>query len=97
LIIITHYGYSDGSGEFYVVIDATKCNGCGKCTKECPQKALEMTMLLIDLEDKEVAAVTEQHRKKIKYTCSACKPESGNAACVMACQTQAIACVWNPR
>jgi len=56
-----------------------------------------MTVLLIDLEDKAVAAVTEEHRKKIKYTCSSCKPESGNAPCVIACQAQAIACVWNPR
>ena len=95
--MITHYGYSDGSGEFYVVIDAAKCNGCGNCIEKCPQKALEMTTLLIDLEDKTVAAVTEQHRKKIKYTCSSCKPENGGSPCVMACSQDAIKCVWNPR
>ena len=56
-----------------------------------------MTTLLIDLEDKTVAAVTEQHRKKIKYTCSSCKPETGGSPCVMACSQDAIKCVWNPR
>ncbi len=80
-----------------MVIDAGKCDGCGKCVATCPQKALEMTTLFIDLEDKSVAAVTEQHRKKIKYTCSSCKPESGKAPCVLACERGAIKCVWNPR
>jgi len=79
------------------VIDAAKCIGCGICIRECPQKAIEMTTLLIDLEDKAVAAVTEEHRKKIKYTCSSCKPENGTAPCVVVCQAHAIACVWNSR
>lgn len=95
--MITHYGYSDGSGEFYVVIDAEKCSGCEKCVEKCPQKALEMDTLLIDLEDKVVATVTEQHRKKIKYTCSSCRPESGSSPCVLACLPQAIKCIWNAR
>jgi ferredoxin len=80
--MITHYGYSDGSGEYYIVIDAAKCNGCGECVKVCPQSALELVPMFIDLDDKTVAAVTEQQRKNIKYACSPCK---------------AIWCVWNPR
>ncbi len=97
MFIITYYGYCDGSGEFYVVIDAEKCDGCGKCVTKCPQNALQMETQLIDLEDKLVAAVTEQHRKKIKYTCSPCKPETGKTLCVMTCKQGAIRCVWNPR
>lgn len=95
--MITHYGYSDGSGEYYIIIDAEKCNGCGKCVEQCPQSALEMAILLINLEDKAVAAVTEQHRKRIKYTCSSCRPESNNAPCVLSCKQGAIKCVWIPR
>lgn len=95
--MITHYGYSDGSGEYYIVIDAEKCIGCAKCVVQCPQSALELVALLIDLEDKTVAAVTEQHRRKIKYTCSPCKPESGKAPCVLACAEKAIWCVWKPQ
>jgi Fe-S-cluster-containing hydrogenase component 2 len=64
---------------------------------QCPQSALEMVTLLIDLEDKTVAAVSEQHRNKIKYTCSACKPESGKAPCVLVCAEKAIWCVWKPQ
>ena len=42
MLMITHYGYTDGSGEYYIVIDSDKCNGCGKCVQKCPQKALEL-------------------------------------------------------
>jgi NAD-dependent dihydropyrimidine dehydrogenase PreA subunit len=97
LVIITHYGYTDGSGEYYIVIDSDKCIGCGVCVKQCPQGALQLEEEFIDLEDKTVAAVTEEHRKKIKYTCSACKPENNNTPCVLACETKAIKCSWNPR
>jgi ferredoxin len=95
--IITHYGYIDGSGEYYIVVDSDKCNGCGKCVESCPQKALVLVTEFIDLEDKTVAAVSEEHRKKISYTCQACKPESHQAPCILACPSKAISCVWNPR
>ncbi|TRO52748.1 4Fe-4S dicluster domain-containing protein [Candidatus Bathyarchaeota archaeon] len=92
--MITHYGYTDGSGEYYVVIDTAKCNGCGKCVKVCPQSALELVSMFIDLDDKTVAAVTEQQRKNIKYACSPCKPESEKTPCTLACNEKAIWCVW---
>ena len=95
--IITHYGYCDGSGEYYIVIDSDKCNGCGKCIEICPQKALQLQTEFIDLEDKTVATVTEEHRKKIKYTCSSCRPETNQTPCILACDLKAINSVWNPR
>jgi Fe-S-cluster-containing hydrogenase component 2 len=95
--MITHYGYTDGSGEYYIVIDSDKCHGCGKCVETCPQNALKLETEFIDLEDKTVAAVSEEHRKKIKYTCGLCNPESGNTPCILACEPKAIRCVWNPR
>lgn len=94
--MITHYGYIDGSGEFYIIIDSDKCNSCGECVKQCPQNALEMVTEFIDFEDKTVAAVSEQHRKKIKYTCTACKPETNKTPCTIACPQGAINCVWKP-
>jgi len=94
--MITHYGYIDGSGEYYISIDAEKCNGCCKCIKECPQQALELGSVMVDLEEKLVATVAENHRRKIKYTCSPCKPESGKAPCVVACDQNAITCTWKP-
>jgi Fe-S-cluster-containing hydrogenase component 2 len=55
-----------------------------------------METMLIDLDDKTVAVVTEEHQKKIKYTCQPCKPETGKTPCVTACEKNAIKCVWNP-
>jgi ferredoxin len=95
--MITHYGYIDGSGEYFIVIDSDKCSGCGKCVEICPQKALLLQTEFIDLEDKTVAAVSEEHRKKIKYTCFPCKPETNNTPCVNACEPKAIKCNWNPK
>jgi Fe-S-cluster-containing hydrogenase component 2 len=95
--MITHYGYIDGSGEYFIVIDSDKCSGCGKCVEICPQKALLLRTEFIDLEDKMVAAVSEEHRKKIKYTCSSCKPETNNTLCVIGCESKAIKCNWNPK
>jgi Fe-S-cluster-containing hydrogenase component 2 len=95
--MITHYGYTDGSGEYYIVVDSDKCNGCGKCAKACPQRALELITEFIDLEDKTVAAVSEEHRKKIHYTCGTCKPEQNQTPCVTACSSKAVKCIWNPK
>jgi NAD-dependent dihydropyrimidine dehydrogenase PreA subunit len=92
--IITHYGYSDGSGEYYVTIDTDKCNGCGKCVRQCPQSALQLETMFIDLEDRTVVSVTEEHRKKIKYTCSSCKPESFTPPCKITCEAEAITLTW---
>ena len=30
------YGYSDGTGEYYITMDTGKCDGCGKCVAACP-------------------------------------------------------------
>jgi NAD-dependent dihydropyrimidine dehydrogenase PreA subunit len=95
--VITYYGYSDGSGEYYIVVDSDKCSGCGKCLEKCPQKALQLETQFIDLEDKTVVAIKEEHRKKIKYTCAACKPEINQAPCVLACKSEAVKCSWNPK
>ena len=95
--VITYYGYTDGSGEYYIVIDAEKCNSCEECIKACPQSALKMEAMFIDLEDKMVAAVTEEHRKKIRYTCSPCKPEEEKLPCVLSCTQNAIKCIWKPK
>ncbi|MCW4025234.1 MAG: 4Fe-4S binding protein [Candidatus Bathyarchaeota archaeon] len=92
--MITYYGYSDGSGEYYIVIDADKCNGCGKCVTACPNSALQLETMLIDLDDKTVASVTEQERKKLRYTCSPCKPESSKTPCTIACEQDAIKTSW---
>jgi len=94
--MIIYYGYRDSSGEYYIIVDSEKCDGCGKCIKQCPQNALEVATMMIDLEDKLVAAVKKEHIKKIKYTCSPCKPENNATLCMSACEKKAILCIWNP-
>lgn len=92
--IIIHFGYSDGSGEYYIIIDTVKCNGCGECVQKCPQSALTLETMLIELEDKTVASVKEEHRKKLKYTCSSCKPQTSKVPCELACESKALKLTW---
>jgi NAD-dependent dihydropyrimidine dehydrogenase PreA subunit len=91
--LITYYGYTDGSGEYFVIIDSKKCNGCGRCIEQCPKAALHLKTMFIDLEDKTVAAVKEEHRNKIKYTCAGCKPEKNLSPCVVSCSAGAVKCI----
>jgi ferredoxin len=92
--LITYYGYTDGSGEYFIAIDSDKCTGCGKCIEQCPQAALRLESVFVDLEDKTVAAVKEEHRNKIKYTCGGCKPEENRAKCVVSCPFGAVKCIF---
>jgi ferredoxin len=92
--MLANYGYTDGSGEYYITIDTDKCNGCGECVKVCPATVLE---IITDDYDEFVAAVTDQERKKIKYSCAPCKPlgaSPGGSPCVKACETEAISHTW---
>ncbi|MCL1965987.1 MAG: 4Fe-4S binding protein [Candidatus Bathyarchaeota archaeon] len=91
--MITYYGYTDGSGEYYVIIDSDKCTSCEKCVKQCPKNALQLTLEFIDLEDKPVASIKKEYCNKIKYICTECKPEKNNTPCVLSCPSKAIKCV----
>ena len=93
--MITYYGYTDGSGEYFVVIDSDKCNGCGVCVEQCPKGVLQVELMFIDLEDKPVAVVKEECCNKIGYTCAACKPETNQAPCVLSCPVGAVRCVFD--
>jgi NAD-dependent dihydropyrimidine dehydrogenase PreA subunit len=72
-----HYGYKDGSGDFFIIIDTDKCNGCGKCVQACPYQVLEIVSNDYDIEGGNMASVREEQRKKIKYACAPCKPITG--------------------
>jgi ferredoxin len=95
--MIANFGYKDGSGEFYISIDTDKCNGCGDCVPVCPAGVLEIRDNDFDpLAEEKMAAVKEEHRKKIKYSCSPCKPEANmkNIPCIMSCKLDAIVHSW---
>ena len=92
--MIAHYGYKDGSGEYFIIIDTDKCIGCkGLCVDACSVGVLEM---IEDDYGDVVGAVTEEHRKKIKYTCAPCKPTSGDVvpSCLSACDREGMTHSW---
>jgi ferredoxin len=87
------YGYKDGSGEWFIIIDTDRCDGCGRCVEACPADALEVGEDQFDpLSEKPVARAKERERNKIRYTCAPCQPGYGKALppCVAACQPGAI-------
>ena len=92
-----NYGYKDGSGEYYITIDTDLCNSCNDCVDMCPEGVLEVVENELDpLAEEFVARVTEEHRKKIKYSCGPCKPVTGERKlpCFIACEAKAITHSW---
>lgn len=90
---VAHYGYADGSGEYYISIDTGKCDGCGKCVEVCPQQVFAV---ILDDYDESVVAVSEDHRKKLRYTCTGCKPVQNRPPlpCLEACARDALRHSW---
>ena len=90
-----HYGYKDGSGEYFIVIDTEVCAKCedGECVPACPQGVLERIQ---DDYDDTVCAVKESFRNKLKYACAPCKPVGTTAKppCLSACGSSGIRHTW---
>ena len=95
--MIANYGYKDGSGEYFITIDTDKCNGCNKCEEACPYGVMAVGEDENDpLSDEKVAFVTDTERKKIKYTCTPCKPSGKKTIppCISSCDKDAITHSW---
>jgi len=96
--MLARYGYSDGSGDYFITLDTDRCNGCGDCVTACPAEVFEV----LDedpndpLRDEPVAAVTEATKKQLRYACTPCKPAADRPAlpCVVACKAGAISHSW---
>jgi Fe-S-cluster-containing hydrogenase component 2 len=69
---------------------------CVNCSQVCPAGVLEVVEDELDpLGDEMVAVVTEEHRKKIKYSCMPCKSSpDAKLPCVEACPQNAISHSW---
>jgi len=87
------YGYSDGSGEYYITIDTALCDGCGDCVTACPEGVFEIAE---SEGSKPKAVVKEKLRKKLAYVCPGYEPCSRqyDTDCHRACPKDAISHSW---
>ncbi|MGQ9653629.1 MAG: ferredoxin [Thermodesulfobacteriota bacterium] len=95
--MIAHYGYRDGSGEFFISINTDDCNGCGDCVTGCPCHVFEVGQDTMDpFRDVPVASVREEFRNKLKYICAPCKPlrDRPQLPCIEACGPKALNHSW---
>jgi predicted CoA-substrate-specific enzyme activase len=88
-----HYGYSDGTGDYYISIDGTKCNGCGECVTACPAGVLEVAQENSVLP---AARVKENRRKKLAIVCPGYKvcSQKTHTNCHNLCKKEAINHSW---
>jgi ferredoxin len=91
--MIVNYGYKDGSGEYYIVIDTDKCDGCGKCLEACPKNVLELAE---DDYGDIVVKVKDEVKSKVSYVCLGFKPgcSKNELNCRSACERDAISHTW---
>jgi NAD-dependent dihydropyrimidine dehydrogenase PreA subunit len=87
------YGYSDGTGEYYITLDSGKCDGCAKCIPACPVSVWELGR---NDHGQPKARVKEEVRKKLHLTCPGYKVCSAENIlnCHSACPNDAIGHSW---
>ncbi len=88
------YGYSDGTGEYFITIDNALCNGCGECAIKCPAGIFAMEKN--GSYPTPYAVVKEQARKKLAALCpgiAACTLGAKNN-CNNLCPVKAIKHSW---
>jgi len=88
-----NYGYSDGTGEYFITIDKGLCDGCGKCIDACPADILTLAQ---EDNGQPRATVRETIRKQLAFLCpgyKACSKEH-QVNCHSVCQLGAIGHSW---
>lgn len=88
-----HYGYTDALGDWRIVIDTEKCDGCGRCMEVCPKNIF---IIQEDDYDRPVAMVRPEFSKNLSYQCygySMCSSRFPSD-CHKICERDAIEHSW---
>ena len=87
------YGYTDGTGNYFITIDNGRCDGCGECVPACPSSIMEVAA---DEGGQLKAGVKEEARKKLAMLCPGHKECVGKLGlnCHRACTRDAISHTW---
>jgi predicted CoA-substrate-specific enzyme activase len=88
-----HYGYSDGTGTYFITIENSRCDGCGECMLVCPSAVFEIVK---DDNSQPKVKVKEEARKKLAILCPgfhSCRI-AHQANCHSACPKEAINHTW---
>ncbi len=86
------YGYSDGTGEYFITIDTELCDGCGECVEACPAGLFAISQN----GGHPTAGTREELRKKLSFVCpgqEACGKEHGTT-CQEVCPKDALIHSW---
>ncbi len=87
------YGYNDATGDYFITVNATKCDGCGKCVPACPAAIFE---IIREDGQKPKPRVTEAARKRLSILCPGYQLCHRNHVvnCRSVCQPKAISLTW---
>ncbi|MFC1919955.1 acyl-CoA dehydratase activase [Chloroflexota bacterium] len=87
------YGFSDGTGDYYITIDLGRCDGCGECVSACPSDIFKVSA---ENGRQPRAEVTEAARKRLSIVCPGhilCS-DVNQINCRSACPGDAISLTW---
>ncbi len=89
--MLVHFGYTDGTGDYYISIDMDKCDGCGLCVEACPKELFEVQE---DDYDDLKAQIKGQFVKALSYICPGREHCESERKCFEACEAGAIQLSW---
>jgi len=87
------YGYSDGTGEYFITVDGSRCNGCGECVTACPGGVFTLSP---DGAGELRAVVREAVRRSLAFACpgfESCR-RANALNCHSVCPADAISHTW---
>lgn len=89
-----NYGYSDGSGNYFVTVDGEKCDACGLCLPVCPAGLFEIGP--VDGGENK-AKIKDTLRRKLAQLCpgaETCRRQLKGKNCQTVCPKGAISHSW---